>query len=121
MRAFVTGGAGCIGRHLVEAFVCRGDQFTVVHDLSSGDTADRGEAVAFVEASVTDRDSMSDALAVDDAVFHRDSFVRVGRIVGDPARKAHSKHLAPARSVISHPAPTDVRLQRLRFEHATVR
>jgi UDP-glucose 4-epimerase len=36
MRAIVTGGAGFIGSHLVEALLARGDEVHVVDDLSSG-------------------------------------------------------------------------------------
>ena len=36
MRALVTGGAGFIGSHLVDALVARGDEVTIVDDLSSG-------------------------------------------------------------------------------------
>ena len=36
MRAVVTGGAGFVGSHLVDALVARGDEVTVVDNLSSG-------------------------------------------------------------------------------------
>ena len=36
MRAVVTGGAGFIGSHLVDALVARGDEVAVVDDLSTG-------------------------------------------------------------------------------------
>ena len=36
MRVLITGGAGFVGSHLVDAHVARGDEVVVVDDLSTG-------------------------------------------------------------------------------------
>ena len=36
MRAVVTGGAGFVGSHVVEALLARGDEAHVLDDLSTG-------------------------------------------------------------------------------------
>jgi UDP-glucose 4-epimerase len=58
MKALVTGGAGFIGSHLVDALVARGDQVLIVDDLSSGRRENLSGALAegaeLTEANVTD-------------------------------------------------------------------
>ena len=44
MRIVVTGGAGFIGSHLTDAFLARGDEVTVVDDLSAGPAGPAGRA-----------------------------------------------------------------------------
>ena len=46
MKTLVTGGAGFIGSHLVDALVARGDDVLVIDDLSSGKRANLGDATA---------------------------------------------------------------------------
>ncbi len=48
MRAIVTGGAGFIGSHVVEALLARGDEVTVVDDLSSGKRENVPEGASLV-------------------------------------------------------------------------
>lgn len=52
MRVLVTGGAGFIGSHLCDAFHSRGDEVTVVDDLSRGRVSRLPEGVNFYEESV---------------------------------------------------------------------
>ena len=49
MRAIVTGGAGFIGSHVVEALLARGDEVTVVDDLSNGKRENVPDGVPLVE------------------------------------------------------------------------
>src|SRR5829696_1047828 len=65
MRALVTGGAGFIGSHVVDALLARGDEVTVVDDLSTGRREHVNEAATLV---VHDVREPFDAKA--DVVFH---------------------------------------------------
>ncbi len=56
MRAVVTGGAGFVGSHLVDALVERGDEVTVVDDLSSGKRENLNPGAAFVEGDIREGD-----------------------------------------------------------------
>jgi UDP-glucose 4-epimerase len=52
MRALVTGGAGFIGSHLVDALVARGDDVVVVDDLSTGRQEFVNPAATLVERDI---------------------------------------------------------------------
>ncbi|HUZ51548.1 MAG TPA: NAD-dependent epimerase/dehydratase family protein [Streptosporangiaceae bacterium] len=54
MRVIVTGGAGFIGSHLTDAFLARGDDVTVVDDLSTGRAARLDDRAVLHKLSVTD-------------------------------------------------------------------
>lgn len=89
MDVLITGGAGFIGSHLVDALVARGDRCTVLDDLSRGaasNLAHHGEAVRLVEGSVTDRDLVADVAREAEAVYHMASVVGVRSTMGDPTR-----------------------------------
>src|SRR5207253_4729378 len=66
VRTVVTGGAGFIASHLVDALVGRGDDVVVVDDLSSGTREFVNPAATFVQADI--REGIDAAGA--DAVFH---------------------------------------------------
>jgi UDP-glucose 4-epimerase len=59
MRVLVTGGAGFIGSHLSDALLARGDEVTVVDDLSRGRPARLDDQVTLHKLSVTDAGSLA--------------------------------------------------------------
>lgn len=58
MTWLVTGGAGYIGAHVVQAFVAAGIKPVVFDDLSSGHREFVPSQVPFVEGTVLDREAV---------------------------------------------------------------
>jgi UDP-glucose 4-epimerase len=91
MRALVTGGAGFIGSHLVEALLDRGDEVAVVDDLSTGKRENLTGALARgADLHVIDiRDAAPlravIAAARPDIVFHLAAQMDVRKSIEDPA------------------------------------
>lgn len=54
MRILVTGGAGFIGSHIVDAFVGAGHQVAVVDNLNSGKLANLNSAASFYQVDIRD-------------------------------------------------------------------
>lgn len=91
MRAIVTGGAGFIGSNLVDALLARGDEVTVVDDLSTGRLVNLGGALAagaeLAEIDIRDAAALA-ALAAErkpQTVFHLAAQIDVRKSVEDPA------------------------------------
>jgi UDP-glucose 4-epimerase len=91
MRALVTGGAGFIGSNVVDALVERGDEVTVVDNLSTGKRENLDGALArgarLVEADIRDADALRAAFAAaqPEVVFHLAAQIDVRKSVADPA------------------------------------
>ncbi len=69
MRAVVTGGAGFIGSHVVEALLERGDEVHVLDDLSRGTPARVAAGAELHVADIRDPDAVFAAVQPE-AVFH---------------------------------------------------
>jgi nucleoside-diphosphate-sugar epimerase len=89
--ALVTGGAGFIGSHLVEALVAGGCRVTVLDDLSSGHASNLEPVagrITFMRGSICDRELVEKAAAGCEVVFHLAAVVSVPKTVDDPLGSA---------------------------------
>ena len=89
MRYWITGGAGFIGSHLVDALTTRGDNALVLDDLSTGRLENLehildSDLVEFVEGSVLDEGLVNDCMQSVDACLHLASAVGVQLVVSRP-------------------------------------
>lgn len=86
MRALVTGGAGFIGSHLVDALLARGDEVHVVDNLSTGSRDNLTSAAELHELDI--RGEALEQLAarlLPEVVFHLAAQADVGTSVERPA------------------------------------
>jgi len=84
VHVLVTGGAGFIGSHLVDALVARGDSVRVLDDLFSGSAVNVNEAAEFITGSVADESVVRAAVDGADVVLHQAAHRAVLRSVEDP-------------------------------------
>ena len=89
MRCLITGGAGFIGSHLVDALTTRGDECVILDDLSTGRRENVEEHLAsgmvdLIDGSVLDAELVGDCMDRVDCCFHLASAVGVRLIVDKP-------------------------------------
>lgn len=89
----VTGGAGFIGGHLIDALLTLGARVTVIDDLSNSDASTIAqqidqypEQLRFIQGSILDPISMNSAVEGAQTVFHLAALGSVPKSVEDPAR-----------------------------------
>ncbi len=85
--ALVTGGAGFIGSHLVEALLADGLRVRVVDDLSTGNTENIAvfhDRIHFIEGDLADFATCEKAMAGASFVFHQAAIPSVPRSVAEP-------------------------------------
>ena len=85
--SLVTGGAGFIGSHIVEALVSRGDAVRVLDDFSTGkpeNLAAVRDRVTVIEGDVRDLAVCRRAAAGADFIFHEAAQISVPKSIEDP-------------------------------------
>jgi UDP-glucose 4-epimerase len=86
--AIVTGGAGFIGSHLVDALLADGREVTVLDDLSAGNASNVAEGAELCRLDIVDAAALEAVLEErrPDAVFHLAAQASVVDSVKDPGR-----------------------------------
>lgn len=87
MKYVVTGGAGFIGSHIVEALVARGEEVVVIDDFSTGhreNLAPWKNKVKIIEGSIVDLEMVMAAFKDADYVLHQAALPSVPRSIEDP-------------------------------------
>lgn len=90
-HALVTGGAGFIGSHLVDALVRQGARVTVIDNLTTGkreNLSAAGTDVAVYEGDIRDTGLLHKAMAGVEVVFHQAAVVSVPLSVAQPLESA---------------------------------
>lgn len=83
----VTGGAGFIGSHIVDALLARGDAVRVVDNFATGARANMAgfeSRVDFIEGDIGDPTVAAQAVDGADGVFHEAAIPSVPRSIEDP-------------------------------------
>ncbi|MBI1349100.1 NAD-dependent epimerase/dehydratase family protein [bacterium] len=86
MRILITGGAGFIGSHIVDACLAAGHTPAVVDDLSSGSPKNLPASVPLYQIDIRDRAALAKAFSEfqPEAVSHQAAQMSVSRSVRDP-------------------------------------
>ena len=98
MRVLVTGGAGFIASHIVDAYVERGHDVTVIDDLSSGRRENVNPRAELVVADLRDRATIDQLRGRNfDLLNHHAAQIDVRVSVADPAADAELNVVATLR------------------------
>ncbi len=87
-HSIVTGGAGFIGSHLVDALLAAGEEVTVIDDLSAGKAANVPAGAHLCELDIVERPALDRVFEQvrPNAVYHLAAQASVTASVADPAR-----------------------------------
>jgi len=94
-RVLITGGAGFIGSTLGDALLARGDEVTVIDNLSTGTLANLGHALGrasftLIEGDIRDAGLVERAMAGHDAVVHLAARIGLRLVMESPVETIES-------------------------------
>lgn len=103
-RHLVTGGAGFIGSRLCRRLLNRGDQVTIIDDLSTGRVENLGTMyetgrLSFSQASVSDAAKLTSMVEDSDIVWHLAAAVGV-RLVSEDAVRTIDTNIGPTETIL---------------------
>ncbi|ELY86277.1 NAD-dependent epimerase/dehydratase family protein [Natrinema altunense] len=104
----VTGGAGFIGSHLVEALAPH-NEVRVLDDFTTGDRAYLPDDVTVVDGDVRDPIALQKAARGVDVIFHHAALVSVTQSVDDP-RRSNQTNLEASLLVLEQARQEDARV-----------
>jgi UDP-glucose 4-epimerase len=84
MHVFITGGAGFIGSHLADACIARGDEVTILDNMSTGSRANIAHLegkVTVHEGDIRDKDLIEKLVSDSDLVLHMAAALGVKNIM----------------------------------------
>lgn len=87
MRVFITGGAGFIGSHLCDALVARGDEVSILDNLSTGsheNIAHLKGKIEVAQGDIRDKAVVESLVANSDLVLHMAAALGVDNILENP-------------------------------------
>ena len=87
MKVFITGGAGFIGSHLCDALVARGDEVSILDNLSTGSKENIAHLQGKIKVSqgdIRDKDLVEALVAESELVLHMAAALGVDNILENP-------------------------------------
>lgn len=99
MKFLVTGGAGFIGSHLVDALIARGDEVKIIDNLLTGKREYLNPKADFLKLDIRNLDEIKPHFKGVDAVFHLAALPRIPISIEKPA-ETHAINAAGTLNVL---------------------
>lgn len=113
MKVLVTGGAGFIGSHLVQALVARGEHVRVLDNLATGHLENLDAVIRDIElihGDISELETVQGAAQDTQAIFHQAALPSVPRSIKNP-RASHDANLTGTLNILI--AARDQNVQRV--------